>query len=380
MKRLGKYEVHETVGAGAMSTVYRGKDADTGETVAVKVLHPHLASGANLARFEREAQALSTLHHPNIIAIRGFSKTDAGEWYTALEFVEGQSMAQLMSREREMEPDLAAMVVLELSKAISVAHVKGIVHRDLKPENILIHKDGFLKILDFGLAYLWEGTDLTMPGTIVGSPAYMSPEQIRGDKPSPKMDLFSLGILFYLLLTGELPFKGKSRRETFELILNSAPPAPHELLKHVPPALSDLCLSMLGKGESPRLTNADEVILRIETYLESIGLGPYEAILKKYLTDPKGNRDEVKRELLNGYLRKGKKLVDRGERDRVFDLFRRVLAVTGVSSASSTGSDELNPTQLVSTGSMMRLWLLLCFLALVLAAIAFYLQRIGFDF
>ncbi|MFH1017790.1 MAG: serine/threonine-protein kinase [Pseudomonadota bacterium] len=345
MNQLGKYELHETVGAGAMSTVYRAVDTETQETVAVKLLHAHMASAANIARFEREVHALSALKHPGIVGIRGFSGGDGAQHYSILEYVKGQNLAQFLSREREVQPDLAAMVLLELAKATAVAHSKGIVHRDLKPENILIREDGALKISDFGLAYLWEGTDLTMPGTRIGSPAYMSPEQIRGEKPAAAMDVFSLGILFYQMMTGELPFKGTGRRETFRLILNRSPTPPETLVPEIPKAFSELCLRMLGCHRKKRITTADEVVRFTESCLAQGGLAEYEPVLGRFLRNPKETREEVLRELLNAYLKVGRRAVELKDRDRVFDLFRTVLTLTGV--GISSPSEEALPTRRV---------------------------------
>ncbi len=345
MNKLGKYELHETVGAGAMSTVYRAVDTETRETVAVKLLHAHMASASNVARFEREVHALSALKHPGIVSVRDFSGGDGEQHYSVLEYVEGQSLAQFLSREREVQPDLAVMILLDLARATAIAHSKGIVHRDLKPENVLIRTDGVLKISDFGLAYLWEGTDLTMPGTRVGSPAYMSPEQIRGAKPAPVMDVFSLGILFYQMMTGELPYKGKSRRETFDLILHQHPVAPDAVLSEIPQALSELCMRMLGRSREKRLSTADEVIAAVEAYLAQAGLSEYEPILQSFLKDPRGNRDDVRRELLNAYLKVGRRAVELKDRNRVFDLFRTVLTLTGVGATSP--SEEALPTRRV---------------------------------
>jgi serine/threonine protein kinase len=183
------------------------------------------------------------------------------------------------------------------------------------------------------------------------------------------MDVFSLGILFYQMLTGELPFKGKGRRETFQQILDDTPPPPHRIHPAVPPELSDLGMDLLGKGRGRRIATADELITSIEAYLAGVGLTDYEPVLALYLADPKGNRDAVRREIVNGYLRVGKRAVERNERDRVFDLFRRVLYLTGVTVSGGHLSEEAQPTRKVILRERRFFWIWLGVVALVLAAL-----------
>ncbi|HLG19894.1 MAG TPA: serine/threonine-protein kinase [Bdellovibrionota bacterium] len=360
MERLDHYELHETIGAGAMSTVYRATDTLSGKTVAVKLLHAHLSFGDPLARFQREAKALTSLHHRNIVGIHAFTTNDKNQWYSVLECVEGTNLAEFVGKERDIPSDLAAMMILELARGLAVAHAKGIVHRDLKPENILLSAEGILKISDFGLAHLWEGADLTLPGTRIGSPAYMSPEQIRGDKPTPKMDIFSLGVLFYLFLTGELPFQGKNRRETFDLVLGPPPPLPRKLMPHIPQSLSALCERMIAKDRPDRVTTADEVISLLETYLAEMGFTEVDEMSARYLSSTKNQRDTreaVRKWLLEAYFRAGKRAMEEGDPEKVVHLFRTILVLTGFSALPSSVAEDLQPTRRTTLPRRPLAWL-----------------------
>jgi len=217
--RIGAYDVVSLIGRGGMGEVYLAQDAELGRKVALKLLRPALTSNADaVRRFEHEARAASSLNHPNIVTI--YAIGDLGDRrFLAMEFVEGRSLAALVG-----EPvDAIALARLggQLARALSVAHAAGIVHRDIKPENVMLREDGYVKVLDFGLARLAPlpavagttpaGPNPTNPPVVLGTPRYMSPEQARGETVTGASDVFSLGVMLYELATATHPFESASK-------------------------------------------------------------------------------------------------------------------------------------------------------------------------
>jgi predicted ATPase len=265
---LGFYEVLSPLGAGGMGEVYLARDSRLGRNVAIKLLpHAHRLDSERVRRFEREARAASALNHPNIITIYDIGACDAGR-FIVMELVEGVTLREIL----ESGPALASLAPIggQIVKALAVAHAAGIIHRDIKPANIMIRKDGYVKVLDFGLARLVHESEslasleVTNPGCVLGTTAYMSPEQARGENLSASSDMFSLGIIFYEMATGKHPFQASSLVATLHAI-HSQEPAPLAALNpHVPRPLSDLILAMLNKDASrrPTATEVDEALIK----------------------------------------------------------------------------------------------------------------------
>jgi len=231
---LGHYRIVEQIGAGGMGVVYRAHDERLDRDVAIKVLHQDVAQDADrLARFEQEAKAVAKLDHPNILAIHDFG-TDHGVTYAVTELLDGQNLRQSIPA-----TGMPWQKVVEMGAAIAdglaVAHGKGIVHRDLKPENVFITSDGRVKILDFGLAQVKEPVEEeaetatltpagTVPGTVMGTMGYMSPEHLRGEPTDARSDIFALGCVLYEMLTGSSPFRRDTTADTMAAILKEEPP------------------------------------------------------------------------------------------------------------------------------------------------------------
>lgn len=263
---LGSYEVLSPLGAGGMGEVYLARDKRLGRSVAIKLLpDAHRLDSERVRRFEREARAASALNHPNIVTIYDIGACDAGR-FIVMELVEGLTLREIL----QSGPALASLAPVggQIVKALAVAHAAGIIHRDIKPANIMIRKDGYVKVLDFGLARLvheFEGPaslEVTNPGCVLGTTAYMSPEQARGETLGAPSDVFSLGIIFYEMATGKHPFQASSLMATLYAIHSQEPLAPATLNARVPRPLSDLILAMLRKEASgrPTATQVDEAL------------------------------------------------------------------------------------------------------------------------
>ena len=283
--RIGPYEIRERIGAGGMGEVYRARHARLEREVAVKVLPEHLAGNAGaLARFEREARAVAALSHPNILAIHDFG-TEAGVSFAAMELLRGETLRGRISA-APLTWRKAVEVAIAIAEGLAAAHAKGIVHRDLKPENIFITHDGQIKILDFGLARLAETLDpsslssaltleKTTPRTILGTPAYMSPEQTRGEQAGPQTDLFSLGCVLHEMLTGKRAFGRASAAEAAAAILKEDPPPPSASDPEVPPALDALVRRCLEKAAGERFQSARDLSFALRAVLAgSDSVGP----------------------------------------------------------------------------------------------------------
>jgi serine/threonine protein kinase len=275
--RLGRYELLESLGHGRLSEVYRARDTSIGRFVAVKVLPASLAAdSAWLQRFEQEARAVGQLDHPNILSIHDLGVHE-GRPYLVLELLEGQTL-----RERLTVPGLtvgkAISYGIQVMQGIAAAHEKGIVHRDLKPENLFVTRDGRVKILDFGLAQLRPAepeppgeelvslSTVTEPGLILGTFAYMSPEQVRAERVDQRSDIFSFGAILYEMATGQRAFRANSSVETMIAILREEPPP-------LPPAVSEaagldrVIRRCLEKNPLERFQSARDVTFALEDLL-----------------------------------------------------------------------------------------------------------------
>jgi serine/threonine protein kinase len=214
-----KYKIIKVIATGGMATIYEGEQISLSRPVIIKKLHPHLAQDRELVqRFEREAKILGGLNHKNIVEIIDFYKKD-GDYFIVLEFIKGRSLKELVREIGRLPVPIATFICSQIAAGLSAAHKKGILHRDIKPANIMISDDGVVKISDFGLALALQGTEITEPGATIGTPAYLPPELIRGEKATPRSDIYSLGILYYEILSGANPFEGKNRFDTINNVL-----------------------------------------------------------------------------------------------------------------------------------------------------------------
>jgi TolB-like protein/tetratricopeptide (TPR) repeat protein len=282
--RLGPYEVVSPLGAGGMGEVYRARDTRLGRDVALKVVHPGLASDPDrLSRFEKEARAAAQIDHPNILVVHDVG-THEDSPFIVSELLQGESLREKLGS--PLPPKRAVDYAIQIAHGLAAAHEKGIVHRDIKPENVFVTKDGHVKILDFGVAKLlpsFEGAGVntetptataTQPGTVVGTVAYMSPEQIRGQPVDARTDLFSLGVVLYEMLSGKRPFQRDTPAEIMTAILREEPPAIRGAGQSIPPVLDKIVRHCLEKDVSVRTQTAREVIFALETLSTLSGEAP----------------------------------------------------------------------------------------------------------
>ncbi|MGB5752488.1 MAG: protein kinase [Thermoanaerobaculia bacterium] len=272
-RTLGHYRIVEQIGAGGMGVVYRGHDERLDRDVAIKVLAEEVAADPDrLARFEREAKAVAKLDHPNILAIHDFG-TEDGVAYAVMELLEGESLREVISRDR-LTTTKAVEYARAITDGLAAAHGKGIVHRDLKPENVFLTRDGRIKILDFGLAKLnLPEQDLatetptatleTQPGRLLGTVAYMAPEQVQGLPAEEQSDIFAFGVVLYEMLTGHRPFGGSTSLATAAAILKEDAAPISTVSPTVPPALASVVAQCLEKRPGDRFSSAHDLSLTL---------------------------------------------------------------------------------------------------------------------
>jgi serine/threonine-protein kinase len=264
----GGYVILDLVGIGGMGRVYRAEQTNLGRTVAVKIIHPHLVGEENAAaRFITEARAASRLNHPNSVGVIDFGKTEDGQLYLVMEFLRGKDLARVQYEEGPLTFRRIVGILRQTLAALSEAHHLGIIHRDLKPENIILEQvrtgGDFVKVVDFGLAKMRVEavqSNITSPGIVCGTPEYMSPEQGRGDPLDARSDLYAVGVIFYQLLTGRLPFEAESPTQVVLMHITEAPEDPRTIVpeRTIPSLLADVCLMALAKDPAHRFANADE--------------------------------------------------------------------------------------------------------------------------
>lgn len=266
-RAIGRFEIEGVLGRGAMGVVYLARDPVIGRKVALKTLV--LPEGAEEAeefriRFLREAQAAGILNHPGIVTVYDAGVDEVtGLSYIAMEFVEGKSLRDLMRQGYPFSYSDVARIGAALAVALDYAHAKGVVHRDIKPANILITDQGAVKITDFGVARL-STSSLTTTGQFIGTPNYMSPEQVTGSPVDGRSDLFSLGVVLFELLTGKRPFAGESLTEVSYKIVHEPPPVPSQLRPGLPPAFNPIILKLLEKKPENRYARGLEVARALE--------------------------------------------------------------------------------------------------------------------
>lgn len=264
-KLLGnRYEILEQLGGGGMSIVYKGRDTFLNRLVTIKVLRPEFTCDEDFVkRFRREAQAIASLSHPNIVSIYDVGREDEVD-YLVMEYVEGDNLKNLIRGQGALPPERAVEITRQVSEALQHAHENNIVHRDVKPQNILITRGGRAKLTDFGIARGATTATLTQTDTIVGSVHYLSPEQARGETAGPRSDIYSLGIVLYEMVTGELPFQGETPIGVALKHIQEEPPRPSSLNPGVSPGLEKVIARALAKIPADRYRTARDMATELE--------------------------------------------------------------------------------------------------------------------
>lgn len=279
--RIGHYRIESKIGSGGMGDVYLADDTKLGRKVAIKFLHEKFSREDDLLnRFKQEAKAASALNHPNILTVYEIGEHE-GKHYISTEYINGKTLRERMKQRLSFDETMSIMI--QTAEALSAAHHAGIVHRDIKPENIMVREDGYVKVLDFGLAKLTEinQTDSeeqtkklvkTNPGVVMGTVAYMSPEQARGKNTDARSDVFSFGIMLYEMLTGKMPFLGETMTDTLSSIISTEPQPITTIAPHLPKELQRIVQKTLRKKRDLRYQTTQDLLVDLKDLRDELQL------------------------------------------------------------------------------------------------------------
>jgi predicted Ser/Thr protein kinase len=277
-RTFGRYQLLECLGEGGMGAVYLARDTTLDRNVALKVARPRAQESAEgTARFLREARAAAALQDEGICRVLDFGDIN-GTHYITMEYIVGQPLSKLLSAGQSVDPRRAATLVAQVARALVEAHRQGVIHRDLKPANIMIDERGRPKVVDFGLARREDDSTLTGQGIILGTPVYMSPEQVSGQAVGPATDIYSLGVILYQLLAGRLPFEGTLTQLTY-LIVHQEPVPPSSHRPGIDPRLEEICRRAMAKDPAARYPSMAELAEALEAYLQA---PPSQAVGSEY--------------------------------------------------------------------------------------------------
>jgi serine/threonine protein kinase len=283
IKQLGRYEVLGELGQGAMGVVYKARDPLIDRVVAIKTINLSLAMDEKEeyeGRFYQEAKAAGRLNHPNIVTIYDVGRS--GDFaYIAMEFLEGRELRDIMNEGSLLPVEQVLNIVAQVALGLAYAHEYDIVHRDVKPSNIMVIRDGHVKITDFGIARMASSSVRTQTGMVLGSPKYMSPEQVMGKPIDQRSDIFSLGVMLYEMLTGQAPFNGENVNAIMYQTLNAIPPPPNTLNPAVPEMVNFIVAKALAKGLEDRYQNAKDFAADLRTCRDTLPRSGQQVDLSK---------------------------------------------------------------------------------------------------
>lgn len=284
-----RYEILSLIGQGGMADVYKAKDTILNRIVAIKVLRSKLSDDAMaLVRFQREASAASRLSHPNVVDIYDVGEYE-GMHYIVMEYIRGRTLKELISQRGALDVDEAIGIMKQLVSAVDQAHDHHIIHRDIKPQNVLVKDDGTIKITDFGIAIANGSVQLTYNNTVMGSAHYLAPETTQGKEPNGQVDIYSLGIVFYELLTGHVPFTGKTPTEIAIKHLRQPMPYVRDFNPDIPQSVENIILKATAKNLNDRYISCKEMLYDLEHCLD-----PEYRNMKRIKVDVQNNAELMK--------------------------------------------------------------------------------------
>lgn len=328
VRSIGRYEVLGELGHGGMAVVYRARDPQLLREVAVKVLHPHLASDVeSRKRFLREAQAAARLRHPNIVEVFDFSVEADRDSFMVTELLDGPTLRRFADGKTPLPSEIVAAIGVVLCDALACAHAMGIVHRDVKPDNILLHKGGVLKLTDFGIAHVADGNGMTMTGQILGSPAHMAPEQIDAGPIDARTDLFSLGTVLYALAVGRLPFEAPVAHALLRKILEADYVDPARAEPKVGDRFAAIIRRCMARNPDDRFEDAAALKRALCAFCAEVRWDEPSKKLAEFFAAPEAFVREHERRLLETLPELGRRARDERRIPEAMGYFNRALAI-----------------------------------------------------
>jgi serine/threonine protein kinase len=312
-KRIANFEINELIGSGGMANIYKAMQLSLERPIALKVLHRHLTMNENfIARFEKEAKRAAMLHHENIVSIIDYGCQD-GEYFIAMEYVEGQNLKQMMTRMKRLPLEVALLIGREVANGLKYAHGFGLIHRDIKPANIMLSSDGRVMITDFGIAKGHQDMSITDTGQMVGSPAYMSPEQAAGRPVDHRCDLFSLGIVLYEIITGEKPFKGENYQELVTNIISTQPMPMKDIRVDVTTSIESIASKCLTKDIEGRYQDADVVAVDLDDEISHYIIQPSKKLMCEFIKNPIHITEKLRADRISKHTEKALYFMNQGQ-------------------------------------------------------------------
>lgn len=294
-KTISHYRILEELGRGGMGVVYKAEDTKLDRTLALKFLPSNIsANETDKARFLQEAKAASAINHPNVCVIHDIKEHD-DQQFIIMEYVDGQTLSKLIKDSSRFPIDDYLDYALQIAGALQAAHENGIIHRDIKSDNIMITSTGQVKVMDFGLAKLAGQTKITKTGTTLGTVAYMSPEQAQGKNVDHRTDIWSLGVVLYEMVTGQLPFRGEYEQAVMYAIVNEEPEPITSILPEIPQQLDRVLEKAIAKSQEERYQNFEEFIRDLTLDEEKEQVRPGEPPLPPFLIKAKEEFVEIRR-------------------------------------------------------------------------------------
>ena len=355
--RIAGYDSFEQIAVGGMAVVYRARKLSIKKTVAVKVLLPHLAADARfIARFQREAETAARIQHDNIVNVIDSGRSD-GAYYIIMEYYDGLTVEELLSIQPRLPLDIALTIVLNTCYGLEAAHAQNLVHRDIKPANIILTRQGGVKVADFGLAKAVDKLNLvTHAGKVVGTPAYMSPEQTRGEAVGTVSDIFSLGVVAYEMLASKRPFEGGSYSEVVDRIQNAEPQAVTSFNPLVDEPIETIVRRMLAKTLDTRYVTASDIARELEAAMDQHGLRRDRRGLVDFFNDPSGYAEGAANAVLARLREQSTRMgeMNRAQRSRYYEKItyldpNDVKARDALEQLGSAAKDKEKPTHPVRT-------------------------------
>jgi len=318
VNKLGKYELIQELGRGAMGIVYRARDPIINRPVALKTIIKGVAEDPDLLqRFYREAQSAGGLQHPNIVTIYDMGE-EAGTPYIAMELVEGESLEQLIARRPALPLSLKLTYAIQACRALDYAHKRGIIHRDIKPGNMMLSKEGTVKVVDFGIARVLQSSK-TQTGMLIGTFAYMAPEQYHGEHADERSDLWSFGVLLYELVCYQRPFRGDAPATLMHSICNQDPASPREAAADCPPELCTVLCKVLQKSPADRYQTMEDLLLELDLICKSLQSATVAKLVEQ-----------------------SQELVQQGDYPQARDILRQALQIESTNSQARSLLDKVN--------------------------------------
>lgn len=311
--RIRDYQVEKALARGGMATVFLAKDTRDGRVVALKQILPHIAEDREfIERFRHEVKIHSQLHHPNILEILEFADGPT-EYFISMEYIDGGTLKFLIDRLRKFPTEIALFVTREVLNGLSAAHARGVIHRDIKPHNVMITRAGAVKVGDFGISKTDQMTRLTQTGELIGTPAYMSPEQASGVALDPRSDIFSTGVMLYEMLAGTNPFFTGNPATTIRKIVDFVPDGLFEVDPTIPIECEALVNRMIAKNPDQRFPNAQTAVAAVDARLQALGLPDPERTFRQFLQTPKQYVDERNARVAAVHLERGRQMLESGQ-------------------------------------------------------------------